>query len=72
MGKHKLTSVTRYVCMAIIQEEARIHYGCPSLDGVELENQGGRRTMLSHWEKRIFGVRFLAMNTDRCKMFAIL
>lgn len=39
-----------------IQEEARIHFGCPTLEGVELENQGGPSTAISHWEKRILGV----------------
>lgn len=34
---------------------AREHFGCSSLDGFELENQGGEGTALHHWEKRIGG-----------------
>ena len=32
---------------------ARGHFGCPSLTGVELENQGGDGSAGSHWEARI-------------------
>jgi len=32
---------------------ARKHFGCPSLSGVELENQGGSGSAGSHWEARI-------------------
>ncbi|KFQ62474.1 Leishmanolysin-like peptidase, partial [Pelecanus crispus] len=34
-------------------EEARKHFNCPILEGMELENQGGMGTELSHWEKRL-------------------
>uniref|UniRef100_A0A8K9XZV6 Leishmanolysin-like peptidase n=1 Tax=Oncorhynchus mykiss TaxID=8022 RepID=A0A8K9XZV6_ONCMY len=34
-------------------EEARRHFGCPILEGMELENQGGMGTELNHWEKRL-------------------
>ena len=33
---------------------ARSHFGCPTLNGAELENDGGNGTALSHWEARIF------------------
>uniref|UniRef100_A0A6I8PNS1 Leishmanolysin-like peptidase n=1 Tax=Ornithorhynchus anatinus TaxID=9258 RepID=A0A6I8PNS1_ORNAN len=33
--------------------EARAHFACPSLEGLELENQGGPGTELNHWEKRL-------------------
>ena len=33
-----------------------MHFGCDSLQGVELENQGGQGTAMDHWEKRILGV----------------
>ena len=35
--------------------EARTHFGCSSLNGVEVENGGGSGTAGSHWEQRIFG-----------------
>ena len=38
------------------QEQARIHFNCSDVRGVELENQGGGGTASSHWEQRVFGV----------------
>ncbi len=40
-----------------VAEEVRRHYGCPSLSGAELEDQGEEGTALTHWEKRLFEVR---------------
>ncbi|XP_040565883.1 leishmanolysin-like peptidase [Lepeophtheirus salmonis] len=37
-----------------VQEEVRAHYGCHSLSGAELEDQGEEGTALTHWEKRLF------------------
>lgn len=42
-----------------VKEEARTHFNCPTLEGAELENQGGEGTALTHWEKRIFEVTIL-------------
>ncbi len=42
----------------LTQAEGKEHFGCSTLRGVELENQGGLGTQLSHWEKRILGVSF--------------
>ncbi|XP_026563872.1 leishmanolysin-like peptidase isoform X1 [Pseudonaja textilis] len=36
-----------------VVEEARKHFDCPNLEGMELENQGGIGTELNHWEKRL-------------------
>uniref|UniRef100_A0A672JAI4 Leishmanolysin-like peptidase n=1 Tax=Salarias fasciatus TaxID=181472 RepID=A0A672JAI4_SALFA len=36
-----------------VVEEARRHFNCPILEGMELENQGGTGTELNHWEKRL-------------------
>uniref|UniRef100_UPI00358E0BC2 leishmanolysin-like peptidase n=1 Tax=Myxine glutinosa TaxID=7769 RepID=UPI00358E0BC2 len=38
-----------------VMAEGRKHFGCPSLEGVELENQGGVGTELNHWEMRLLG-----------------
>ena len=38
-----------------VVEKAREHFGCPTLSGVLLENQGDAGTSGSHWEKRILG-----------------
>ena len=40
-----------------VREEVRKHYGCESLSGAELEDQGEEGTALTHWEKRLFEVR---------------
>nr|KAF6474673.1 leishmanolysin like peptidase [Rousettus aegyptiacus] len=36
-----------------VVDEARKHFNCPILEGMELENQGGMGTELNHWEKRL-------------------
>lgn len=36
-----------------VVDEARKHFDCPILEGMELENQGGMGTELNHWEKRL-------------------
>ena len=36
-----------------VLEVARKYFNCPTLEGVELENQGGNGTEGSHWEARI-------------------
>jgi len=37
-----------------VVREVRRHFNCPTLDGAELEDQGGDGTALTHWEKRLF------------------
>ncbi|KJH53658.1 hypothetical protein DICVIV_00086 [Dictyocaulus viviparus] len=39
-----------------VRQEARKHFDCDSLEGAELESQGGTGTAGSHWEKRLFEV----------------
>ena len=34
--------------------KVRRHYGCDTLTGAELEDQGEEGTALTHWEKRLF------------------
>eukprot|EP00731_Ephydatia_muelleri_P023570 Em0015g1153a len=34
---------------------AKAYFNCSTLTGVELENQGGTGTAISHWEKRLLG-----------------
>lgn len=36
-----------------VREEARKYFNCPTLEGAEIENQGGPGTAGSHWEKRV-------------------
>ncbi|CAJ0588886.1 unnamed protein product [Cylicocyclus nassatus] len=37
-----------------VRQEARNHFACPTLEGAEVENQGGSGTRGAHWEKRVF------------------
>ena len=37
-----------------VLREVRRHFNCSTLEGAELENQGGEGTALTHWEKRVF------------------
>ena len=43
---------------AICNRQARDHFGCPSLEGVPLEDAGDDGTRNSHLEKRIFRLAF--------------
>ncbi len=42
-----------------MQAQGAAHFNCPTLQGVEVENQGGTGTAISHWEKRILEVSTL-------------
>ncbi|VDO82094.1 unnamed protein product [Haemonchus placei] len=37
-----------------VMKEARRHFNCSTLEGAEIENQGGGGTVSNHWEKRVF------------------
>lgn len=41
-------------------EAAKAYFGCSSMTGVEIEDQGGSGTAGSHWEKRILYTEFMA------------
>ena len=41
-----------YINSKKVLERAKIHFGCDSIKGVQLENQGGDGSMGSHWESR--------------------
>lgn len=47
-----------------IRSYARSHFGCSSLDGVELESSGGSGTVGAHWEKRIMYNDFMVADAD--------
>ncbi|KAI0232244.1 Leishmanolysin-like peptidase [Lamellibrachia satsuma] len=50
-------AIKRNVTMLVtpnVVKEVRAHFGCDTLEGGELENQGSRGTAVSHWEKRVF------------------
>ena len=41
-----------------VVQEVRKHFNCPQLEGAELEDQGEDGTAITHWEKRVFEVKF--------------
>jgi len=43
-----------------VTKQVRDHFGCPSLFGMEIEDQGGQGTAGSHPEKRIFPDSYMA------------
>lgn len=43
-------TLKHYVVLPRVLDAARGHYGCPSLDRVPLEEQGGDGSAFSHWE----------------------
>jgi len=40
------------IMLSQVLEKAREYYQCPTLDGLDLENQGTSGTTGSHWERR--------------------
>ena len=44
--------------LKFLQREARAHFDCPVMVGMEVENNGGYGTKLTHFEKRLLEVRF--------------
>jgi len=52
--KGTLEKTTHVMVTPRVVEEVRRHFDCPSLEGAELEDQGGDGTAFTHWEKRIF------------------
>ena len=54
MTDKKVNGVDRkFLSTPKVVETAKKYFGCSSLTGVELENQGGEGTALGHWESRI-------------------
>jgi len=51
---------------------AQRYYGCPTVLGVELENQGGSGTALSHWEKRTTMNEYMTGTASRNPVFSEL
>lgn len=50
---------TKIIITPKVIEAAKKHFGCNSLEGVELEDQGGVGTAGSHWEQRIMHGDFM-------------
>ena len=39
-----------------MQRESRRHFGCPTLNGLELENLAPKETRYGHWKKKLIEV----------------
>jgi len=52
--KGTLEKTTHIMVTPRVVNEVRRHFDCPTLEGAELEDQGGDGTAFTHWEKRIF------------------
>uniref|UniRef100_A0A8C2KRR2 Leishmanolysin-like peptidase n=1 Tax=Cyprinus carpio TaxID=7962 RepID=A0A8C2KRR2_CYPCA len=52
-GGHMVRHTVHLLATPRVVEEARRHFNCPILEGMELENQGGAGTEFNHWEKRL-------------------
>jgi hypothetical protein len=48
-----------YIKTQKVVEYGKKHFGCPTLDGVELEHFGGLGSSFSHWSKRILNTEFM-------------
>ncbi|EKF31327.1 surface protease GP63, putative [Trypanosoma cruzi marinkellei] len=47
-GKSKVTVISS----PKVKEMVRSYYNCPRLEGMELEDEGGKASVMSHWKKR--------------------
>lgn len=49
--------------------EARLYFGCPEMDGIELEDEGGPGTAGTHWEKRVHNQEVVAGVSSTTRIF---
>jgi len=56
VNNRNVTKTMEMIVTPRVVEEVRKHFNCSTLEGAELEDQGGEGTALTHWEKRIFEV----------------
>ncbi|XP_065336991.1 leishmanolysin-like peptidase [Cloeon dipterum] len=49
-----ITRTAQMIVLPRVVEEVQRHFGCDSLEGAELEDQGEDGTATTHWEKRVF------------------
>jgi hypothetical protein len=50
---------TQYIDVEPLTSTVRQYFGCPSVHGGYLENQGGSGSAGSHWERRVFGAEYM-------------
>ena len=49
-----MSHAVKMIVMPRVVKEVRAHFNCPSLEGAEIENQGGSGRHYTHLEKRVF------------------
>ncbi len=54
-----IEKVVTFIRSPKVLERARAHFGCPTLEFVELEDAGSSGTAGSHWEKRLFNNEYM-------------
>ncbi|RNC60987.1 putative surface protease GP63 [Trypanosoma cruzi] len=65
----KLGKAVTLVTSPKVVEVARKHFGCPTLDGVEIEDGGKSGTAGSHWKKRILYEEALVGSITSANLF---
>ncbi len=56
-----------------VTDVVKQHFGCSSLTGAELEDQGGSGTAGSHWEKLLFGPEYMTgVTTGAASVYSAL
>ena len=53
-------------------ETAKTHFGCSSLEGVFLENEGTQASAGAHWEKDIFGNELMTSQKSGISSLSVL
>ncbi|VDO93039.1 unnamed protein product [Soboliphyme baturini] len=53
-----------------VLEAVRTHFNCGTLEGAQLENDGGPGTSNVHWEKRLFGPEIMTGELSRNAIFS--
>lgn len=52
--KGRISHAVQMIVTPRVRDAVRDHFNCDSLEGAEIENQGGVGTEFTHWEKRLF------------------
>ncbi|PRP80464.1 hypothetical protein PROFUN_14625 [Planoprotostelium fungivorum] len=60
------------IVLPTVLQFARQHFGCNTLDGLELEDGGNNGTAYSHWEKRIMNNEYMTGSSSQNPIFSVL
>lgn len=51
------------ITLPTVLKKAKAHFGCSTMKGVPLENQGGSGSKGSHWERTVMGDDFMTASS---------